>query len=276
MSLAAPFPYNRAYLPVSVALQRAAIALARLAAVAPTIIATKATAKAATAGPDGAGDTTATSPRTRHPRQASLSTEPYAPCLRALLPRCHSRRRPRQYDFRTVRTMRLTSVDSRVSLPRPEPPVSSVQRTSTEVSHAEPTTLFVGLDVHKEAIAVAHARADRASEIVYVARSARGSRPRQAASTAPLSRVPPRRRLRGRPLRLRLYRRLTKKGVSCLVVAPSRIPKAPGERVKTDRRDAAQLARLLRSGDLTSVYVPTVEDEAVRISRERARRRSVY
>ena len=53
-------------------------------------------------------------------------------------------------------------------------------------------------------------------------------------------------------------------------MAPSRIPKTPGERVKTDRRDAAQLARLLRSGDLTSVYVPTVEDEAVRdLSRAR-------
>ena len=67
-----------------------------------------------------------------------------------------------------------------------------------------------------------------------------------------------------------LYRKLTEKNVACLVVAPSLIPKKPGERVKTDRRDAAQLARLLRSGDLTPVYVPTVEDEAVRdLSRAR-------
>jgi transposase len=56
-----------------------------------------------------------------------------------------------------------------------------------------------------------------------------------------------------------------------MVVAPSLIPQKPGERVKTDRRDAAQLARLLRSGDLTSIYVPTIEDEAVRdLSRARA------
>ena len=48
------------------------------------------------------------------------------------------------------------------------------------------------------------------------------------------------------------------------MVAPSQIPKKAGDRVKTDRRDALQLARLLRSGDLTSVYVPTVEDEAIR------------
>ena len=48
------------------------------------------------------------------------------------------------------------------------------------------------------------------------------------------------------------------------MVAPSPIPKKAGDRVKTDRRDALQLARLLRSGDLSSVYVPTVADEALR------------
>jgi transposase len=47
-------------------------------------------------------------------------------------------------------------------------------------------------------------------------------------------------------------------------VAPSLIPKKAGDRVKTDRRDAVQLARLMRSGDLTPVYVPTVDDEAIR------------
>jgi transposase len=53
-------------------------------------------------------------------------------------------------------------------------------------------------------------------------------------------------------------------------VAPSLIPQKPGDRVKTDRRDAVQLARLARSGDLTVVYVPTVEDEAIRdLSRAR-------
>ena len=48
------------------------------------------------------------------------------------------------------------------------------------------------------------------------------------------------------------------------MVAPSLIPKKAGDRVKTDRRDAVQLARLARSGDLTAVYVPKVEDEAIR------------
>jgi transposase len=67
-----------------------------------------------------------------------------------------------------------------------------------------------------------------------------------------------------------LYRYLTKKGHVCWVVAPSLIPTKAGDRVKTNRRDAIQLARLLRSGDLTPVYVPQVEDEAVRdLSRAR-------
>jgi transposase len=61
-----------------------------------------------------------------------------------------------------------------------------------------------------------------------------------------------------------LHRHLSGKGLDCRVVAPSLIPKKPGDRVKNDRRDAVELARLLRSGDLTGVYVPSVEDEAIR------------
>jgi transposase len=53
-------------------------------------------------------------------------------------------------------------------------------------------------------------------------------------------------------------------------VAPSLIPRKPGDRVKTDRRDAITLARLMRSGDLSSIYVPQVQDEAIRdLSRAR-------
>jgi len=135
----------------------------------------------------------------------------------------------------------------------------------------EPTTLFVGLDVHKASIAVAHASPDRAADVVYVGEI--GTRESDIDKLL--------RRLHSHAARLvvayeagpcgyGLYRTLTEKGVSCLVGAPSLIPKRPGERVKTDRRDAAQLARLLRSGDLTAVYVPTIEDEAVRdLSRAR-------
>jgi transposase len=137
---------------------------------------------------------------------------------------------------------------------------------------AESSTLFVGLDVHKDHIAVAHAAAPRHADVVYVGPI--GTR------EADLDKLL--RRLRTHATRLSvayeagpcgygLYRTLTAKGVPCQVVAPSLIPKKPGDRVKTDRRDAVQLARLLRAGELTPVYVPTVEDEAVRdLARARA------
>jgi len=53
-------------------------------------------------------------------------------------------------------------------------------------------------------------------------------------------------------------------GIPCIVVAPSLIPKAPGDRVKTDRRDCRRLARLYRAGELTPIRVPSVDEEAVR------------
>ncbi|NQU11511.1 IS110 family transposase [bacterium] len=61
-----------------------------------------------------------------------------------------------------------------------------------------------------------------------------------------------------------IYRRLAQLGIDCAVVAPSLVPKKPGDRVKTDRRDAVALARLHRAGELTPIYVPDQRDEAVR------------
>jgi transposase len=61
-----------------------------------------------------------------------------------------------------------------------------------------------------------------------------------------------------------LHRLLVSLGVGCDVVAPSLIPKAPGDRVKTDRRDCIRLARLHRAGELTAIHVPTEAEEAVR------------
>ncbi len=61
-----------------------------------------------------------------------------------------------------------------------------------------------------------------------------------------------------------LYRQLTEIGHRRTVVAPSMIPRRPGDRVKTNRRDAMQLARLLRAGELTEVWVPDEAHEAVR------------
>lgn len=61
-----------------------------------------------------------------------------------------------------------------------------------------------------------------------------------------------------------IYRQISKRGHYCTVVAPSLIPSRPGDRVKTDRRDSESLARLHRAGELTAVWVPDQEQEAIR------------
>src|SRR5262245_39644891 len=131
--------------------------------------------------------------------------------------------------------------------------------------------VYVGLDVHKDSIAVAYAPEDRGAEVVSL--GAIGTRQCDIDKLL--------RKLVANGARLRfgyeaggcgygLYRYLTGKGLPCQVVAPSLIPRKPGDRVKTDRRDAMTLARLMRRGDLRSIYVPTVEDEALRdLSRAR-------
>ncbi|HUR21659.1 MAG TPA: transposase, partial [Vicinamibacterales bacterium] len=126
------------------------------------------------------------------------------------------------------------------------------------------TPLFVGLDVHKDSIAVARAAGDSTAPPVFV--GAIGSRQadldqwlrRRHGKAAALTVA-----YAARPSGYGLYRNLTAKGVACQVVAPSLIPRTPGDKVEPDRRDAITLARLLRSGDLTPVYVPSVEDEAI-------------
>ena len=61
-----------------------------------------------------------------------------------------------------------------------------------------------------------------------------------------------------------LQRRLEAAGIECRVIAPALIPRRPGDRVKTDRRDARKLAELLRADLLTAVHPPTIDQEAVR------------
>jgi len=61
-----------------------------------------------------------------------------------------------------------------------------------------------------------------------------------------------------------LYRALNAVGVRCVVAAPSKLQRPPGDRVKTDAKDAVHLARLLRLGEITAVTVPTVDQEAAR------------
>jgi transposase len=130
---------------------------------------------------------------------------------------------------------------------------------------AQSRTLFIGMDVHKDSIAVAYVAQDHGAEVIYL-----GSLGTRQCDIDQLIR---KRQSKAKhlifiyeagPCGYGLYRYLTKKGYDCWVVAASLIPKKSGDRVKTDRRDAMQLARLARSGDLTAVYVPKVEDEAIR------------
>ena len=124
---------------------------------------------------------------------------------------------------------------------------------------------FIGIDTAKNKHAVAIADAGREGEIRYLGEI--------DSAPATVGRII--RKLAGRYKRLHfcyeagptgygLYRQVGALGHACMVVALSLVPKRPGERVKTNRRDAVTLARLLRAGDLTAVGVPDAVPEAVR------------
>lgn len=124
---------------------------------------------------------------------------------------------------------------------------------------------YVGLDVHKDSISVAVAEAGRDGEV----------RPWGVVRNTPDAVTKLARRLVERhrtvefayeagPCGYTLHRHLTAAGLTCRVVAPSRTPRKPGDRIKNDTRDAATLARLLRAGELTFVWVPDEVHEAMR------------
>ena len=133
--------------------------------------------------------------------------------------------------------------------------------------------LFIGLDTHKEFVEVAYIEDQRGTQPIHHGR-------------IPSSKIAIKKLIRqfeskypsatlhfvyeAGPCGYWIYRLITSLGHCCYVVAPSLIPKKPGERVKTDKRDALKLAKLLKSEDLTPIYVPEPEDEAIRdLSRAR-------
>lgn len=127
------------------------------------------------------------------------------------------------------------------------------------------SAIFIGLDVAKMKHAVAVADDGRHGEVRYL-----GEIGSAATSVRRLVSQLEKRHARlhfcyeAGPTGYGLYRQLTAMGHRCSVVAPSMIPRKPGDRVKTNRRDAVQLARLLRAGELTEVWVPDAAHEAVR------------
>jgi len=125
--------------------------------------------------------------------------------------------------------------------------------------------MFIGMDVHKNSIEIAIAQRSRNGEV--------RSYGKIDGTLDALDKVVRKLVSKGGPLHFvyeagpcgyEIYRHLTAKGYDCAVVAPSRIPRKSGDRIKNDRRDACMLARLDRAGELTPVYVPFAEDEAIR------------
>jgi transposase len=130
-------------------------------------------------------------------------------------------------------------------------------------------TGFVGLDAHAESTAIAVAEAGRAAP-----RFVGTVGPRLSELTKALGKLGEPRSLcvvyEAGPCGYALAREMARLGYHCEVVAPSKIPRRPGERIKTDRRDALNLAGLARAGQLVPITIPDERDEAIRdLSRAR-------
>lgn len=129
----------------------------------------------------------------------------------------------------------------------------------------EHSEVFIGLDTSKLKISVAVADGERNGEVRFF-----GDISAERSSVASMVSKLAKRGAKlhfcdeAGPTGYDLHRQLVDMGHECTVVAPSLIPKRPGDRVKTNRRDAVSLARLHRAGELTAVWVPDTAHEAIR------------
>lgn len=125
------------------------------------------------------------------------------------------------------------------------------------------STIYMGLDAHKESIVAAYSigfgEVQGLGNVGVCARDLDRLCTRMQSKASQVVFV-----YEAGPCGYGLYRYLTKKGFDCMVCAPSLIARKPGDRVKTDRRDAIMLVKALRMGDLTRVHVPDIADEALR------------
>jgi transposase len=128
-------------------------------------------------------------------------------------------------------------------------------------------TLHLGLDVHKDSITIAIAEPGSKGEIRLLS-TITNDVDRLEKALRRIGKAHPDAHLEvayeAGPCGFVIARRLKQLKVPCLVAAPSLIPKQPGSPFKTDKRDARAIARLLRAGELTAVYVPEATDEAIR------------
>ena len=157
--------------------------------------------------------------------------------------------------------------------PQPQPLREEIQPptpVTTILGRAVPAgtglALSLGLDVHNDSIAVSLAPSDSTEvrrygiiggshdDVLKLIKKMQAAHPGVALKFC----------YEAGPRGYPLCRFIRGPGCECLIVSPSKVPRAPGDRVKTDRRDADQLARLFRAGELTGIYVPDPQDEAVR------------
>jgi transposase len=125
-------------------------------------------------------------------------------------------------------------------------------------------TTFVGIDVHKKDLFIAMLVGNATTPVTWTVPNEPNAVKRLVRKLERDAPGPVRVCYEAGPCGYALQRQMTTKRVSCQVIAPSLIPRKPGERIKTNRRDARKLAELFRAGLLTEVRPPTPEDEAVR------------
>src|SRR5690606_23480948 len=131
------------------------------------------------------------------------------------------------------------------------------------------TSYYIGLDVHKDSIAIAYTKAGERKEPTYFGECG-GS---VLAAERCLRRIAAKLGVGLRDLKVCyeagpsgfvLARRFLRLGLECVVMSPSRTERKPNEKIKTDKRDAIHIAKAFRNGDITVVRVPPALDEAVR------------
>jgi len=124
---------------------------------------------------------------------------------------------------------------------------------------------YIGLDVHKNSISIAIAEGEQKKNVNFYGVIDNNMEQLHKFLRKQISQgAEPKCVYEAGPCGYHIYRSLKSKGIDCVVIAPSLIPKKSGNRIKTDRRDAESLAKLHRAEELTAVYVPAIEDEALR------------